>query len=170
VRRPLVLTGGPAVGKTTCGRALAEERPRAAYIDVDDVRQLIVAGAEAPWVGPEGRDQLALGARNASALAMNFLRAEFEVTIADMLSPTTSRIYREALPGCLVVHLRISLEDARRRAATRTVYLSNDEFEALHHADQDDPPEAEVVLQVEGMSLEEQLDALRAIWARGSAR
>jgi shikimate kinase len=41
--RPLILTGAPAVGKTTCGRALAVERDRAAYIDVDDIRQLIVA-------------------------------------------------------------------------------------------------------------------------------
>ncbi|MGH2533707.1 MAG: hypothetical protein ACRDJW_15555 [Thermomicrobiales bacterium] len=32
--RPLILTGGPAVGKTTCGRALTVERDRAAYIDV----------------------------------------------------------------------------------------------------------------------------------------
>jgi shikimate kinase len=37
--RPLILTGGPAVGKTTCGRALAVERDRAAYIDVDDIRE-----------------------------------------------------------------------------------------------------------------------------------
>ena len=41
--RPLILTSGPAVGKTICGRALALERDRAAYIDVDDMRQLIVA-------------------------------------------------------------------------------------------------------------------------------
>jgi len=37
----LILTGGPAVGKTTCELALAVER--AAYIDVDDIRLLIVA-------------------------------------------------------------------------------------------------------------------------------
>ncbi len=41
--RPLILTGGPAGGKTTRGRARAVERDRAAYIDVDDMRQLIVA-------------------------------------------------------------------------------------------------------------------------------
>lgn len=43
--RPRVLNRGPAVGKSTCGRALtlAVERDRAAYIDVDDMRQLIVA-------------------------------------------------------------------------------------------------------------------------------
>jgi gluconate kinase len=164
VRRPLVLTGGPAVGKSTCGRMLAQERPRAAYIDVDDVRQLIVSGAEAPWAGPGGRSQHALGARNASALALNFLAAEFDVTIADVLSPATSQIYRESLPGCLIVHLQISLAGARLRAATRPVYLTTDEFEALHRADAESPPEAEVVLPVDGMNLEEQLGALRAIW------
>ena len=41
--RPLILTGGPAVGKTTRGRALAVERDRAASIDVDDIRPLILA-------------------------------------------------------------------------------------------------------------------------------
>jgi predicted ATPase len=41
--RPLILTGGPAVGKTTCRRALAVERDRAAYVDVEDARRLIVA-------------------------------------------------------------------------------------------------------------------------------
>ena len=39
--RPPILTGGPAVGKTTRGRALAVERDRAASIDGDDRRQPI---------------------------------------------------------------------------------------------------------------------------------
>lgn len=164
MRRPLVLTGGPAVGKTTCGRALAGERPRAAFVDVDDVRQLVVSGAAAPWAGVEGRDQHGLGVRNASALASNFLRAGFDVVIADVLSPETARIYREALPGCLVVHLQISLAGAQRRAATRTVYLTTDEFEALHRADAESPPESDVVLPVDGLTVEEQLSALRALW------
>ena len=41
--RSLILTGGTAVGKTTCGSALAVGRDRAAYFDVDDIQQLIVA-------------------------------------------------------------------------------------------------------------------------------
>lgn len=164
MRRPLVLTGGPAVGKTTCGRALAGERPRAAYIDVDDVRQLVVSGGASPWAGVEGRDQHVLGVRNATALASNFLHGGFDVVIADVLSPTTARIYREALPGCLVVHLQISLAGASRRAATRPVYLTADEFDALHRADAECPPESDVVLQVDGMTVEDQLTALRAVW------
>lgn len=164
MRRPLVLTGGPAVGKTTCGRALAGERPRGAYIDVDDVRQLVVSGAAAPWDGSEGRDQQGLGVRNASALATNFLQAGFDVVIADVLNPETARIFREALPGCLVGHLQISLAGASQRGATRAVYLTADEFEALHRTDVECPPESDVVLQVDGLTVEHQLSALRAVW------
>jgi hypothetical protein len=42
-RLPAVADGDHAVGKTTCGRALTVERDRAAYLDVDDIRQLVVA-------------------------------------------------------------------------------------------------------------------------------
>ncbi|MEH0845970.1 hypothetical protein V6U81_26685 [Micromonospora sp. CPCC 205711] len=41
----LVLTGGPAVDKSTTGRLLARRCARAALIDVDDIRQLVVARA-----------------------------------------------------------------------------------------------------------------------------
>lgn len=168
MRRPLILTGGPAVGKTTCGRALAEEMTRAAYIDVDDIAQLVVAGAEAPWRGEEGLAQHVLAASNASALARNFGAAGFAVTVADLLNPTTTRTYRDALPACLIVHLRISLESARQRAATRRVYLTDDEFDLLHHRDRSDPPAADVVLHVDGMTVEEQMDHLRRIWGENS--
>lgn len=170
VRRPLLLTGGPAVGKTTCGRALAKDVARGAYIDVDDVRQLVVAGAEPLWAGPEGQAQHMLGASNASALAANFLAAAFDVTIADVLTPATARIYRDLLPGCLIVHLRISLAGARRRAATRTVHLTDAEFEMLHRNDVADPPEADVVFHVEGMSVDEQVDQLRRLWDKSSEK
>jgi dephospho-CoA kinase len=45
----LALTGPPAVGKTTAGRPLAASRRQGAYVDVDDIRQLVVAGHAAPW-------------------------------------------------------------------------------------------------------------------------
>jgi shikimate kinase len=58
---PLVLTGGPAVGKSTTGRLLARRFTRAAFIDVDDIRQLVIAGSAAPWEGAEGLAQQELG-------------------------------------------------------------------------------------------------------------
>lgn len=67
--RVLVLTGGPAAGKSTTALALATTTPRTAFIDVDDVRQLVKNGGAAPWDGEEGASQQLLGVRNATWLA-----------------------------------------------------------------------------------------------------
>ncbi len=57
MRPILVLTGGPAVGKSTTASLVARQCARAAVIDVDDVRQFVVSGAAAPWDGAEGLAQ-----------------------------------------------------------------------------------------------------------------
>lgn len=163
VRRPLVLTGGPAVGKTTTGRSLAEARPRAAFVDVDDLRQLVVAGHEA-W-GVPGAAQRALGAANACALARRFTGAGFDVAVADVVTPATAEVYRRELPGCLLVHLTVTPAEARRRAATRPVWLTDEEFDDLHRADAADPPAADHLLDVTGWSPAEQRAAVDALWA-----
>lgn len=162
--RPLVLSGGPAVGKSTCGRRLAEEHIRGAFIDADDIRQLVVAGDATLWSGAEGREQHVLAARNVASLARNFVAAGFAVTIADVVTAEALAAYRAGLPGCLVVHLAVPLEEARARAATRTVYLTDDEFDLLHDL-VSSPPEVDVVLDVTGFTIEEQTDAIRAAWA-----
>ncbi|SDR91817.1 hypothetical protein SAMN04488543_0746 [Friedmanniella luteola] len=162
--RPLVLTGGPAVGKSTCARLLAEALPRAAVVDADDVRQLVVAGAAAPWQGHEGQVQHALGAQNAAGLARGLHGAGFAVVVADVVTPATAAVYRVGLPGCLLVHLRISQAGARRRAATRTVHLTDAEFVLLHDWQAADPPRADVVLDVDGLSLAEQVAEVRRLW------
>lgn len=110
--RPLLLSGGPAVGKTTCGRRLAEERSRAAYVDSDDIRQLVVAGAATLWSGPDGQKQHVLAAHNIAAIASNLSSAGYDVTIAEILTPDTLAVYRDKLPGCFSVHLSITLEEA----------------------------------------------------------
>ena len=61
--RPLLLTGPPAAGKSTTARVLADSLPVAAMIDVDDIRQLVVAGHAAPWDGEAGLLQQRLGSR-----------------------------------------------------------------------------------------------------------
>lgn len=165
--RPLVLTGAPAVGKSTSGRRLAEERSRAAFIDVDDVRQLVVAGAETLWGGPDGSGQFALAARNASAMARNFGAAGFEVVVADFVTPDSLAVYRDDLPDCFVVHLGASLAEARRRAATRTVYLTDGEFELLHRMVAV-PPSVDLVLEVDGLTEDGQLSRLRSEWRSAS--
>jgi adenylylsulfate kinase-like enzyme len=163
--RPLILTGGPAVGKTTCARALAARRDRGAFIDADDVRQLVVAGDATLWSGDEGRAQHLLAARNVSALARNLVDASFDVTIADVVTDETLTRYRTELPDCLVVHLAITLDAARERARTRPVYITDEEFDLLHRMTAV-PPAADLVLDVTGMSVDEQITRLAREWER----
>jgi len=163
MRRPLVLSGGPAVGKTTTARHLAEALPRAAFIDVDDLRQLVVAGHEA-W-GVEGDAQRALGAVNACALARRFTAAGFDVAIADVVTPATAQVYRQQLSGCLLVHLTVTPAEAHRRAATRQVWLTEEEFDHLHRVDTENPPPADHHLDVTTYIPAEQQAVAEALWA-----
>jgi predicted kinase len=161
---PLVLTGGPAVGKSVTARALAEGRPRCAFIDVDDVRQLVVSGAAAPWEGKEGREQQRLGVKNACTLARNFLAMGIEVVVADVLTPETCDLYRRELPGCLVVHMTVGLPEAMRRAASRKVWLTDDEFLMLHEADAANPPHADHRIQVDTLDVQSQTENVARLW------
>jgi predicted kinase len=163
--RPFILSGGPAVGKSTCGRRLSRRRERGAFIDVDDIRQLVVSGERTLWSGAEGERQLLLAARNTSALGRNLVAAGFDVVAADFVTPDSLRVYREQLPDCFVVHLAISRDGALRRAATRPVHLTDDEFDLLHRLIET-PPQADVVLDVEGFTVDEQAQAISELWMR----
>ena len=116
---PILLTGGPAVGKTATARSLAETTRRTAFLDVDDIRQLVENGAAAPWEGAEGLAQRLLGVQNTAALTANFTAVGFNVTLTDVVNPTTLLEYRRLIPDVLVVRLRVSLEEAWRRARSR---------------------------------------------------
>lgn len=161
--RPLILTGGPAVGKTTCGRLLASELPRAAFIDADDIRQLVVAGAATLWSGADGTAQLLLAARNVAALCRNFREDGFEVVVADVVTDEALATYRRELPDAFVVHLNLDLDEAKARAATRQTYLTDEEFVLLHTM-MADPPDVDLVLVVRSMNVAEQVRRIRDAW------
>jgi predicted kinase len=135
--RALLLTGPPAVGKSTIGRLLAATLRYAAFIDVEDVRHLIVGGHAAPWAGLQGARQQRLGIVNACMLARNLIADGAEVVLADVLTNATAALYRELLSDVLIVELAVDLQEAVRRAEQRREYLTAKEFYALHdqHAD-----------------------------------
>ena len=164
--RPLLLTGGPAVGKSVTARSLAESTARCAYIDADDVRQLVKNGSAAPWEGGAGRAQHVLGARNVAALAANFTAAGFHVTMSDVIDTGLLRLYRQKIPGLMVIRLSISFAMAQARAQTRQVHLTDQEFETLHRQ-QLAPLEPDGDIDVTLLALDEQIEVLRAIWLRG---
>jgi predicted kinase len=164
MRPVLVLTGGPAVGKSTTAVALARERARAAVVEVDDIRQLVLTGGAAPWDGSEGRAQQRLGALNACALATNFSNNGFDVVVTDVLTPETALLYRQAAPSCTIVRLYVDRAEAHRRARTRRFYLSDAEFEDLHRQDESDPPAADHHVDVTALTPDAKLGAVRALW------
>jgi len=130
--RPLLLTGPPAVGKSTVGRLMAERLRSGAFIDVDNVRHMVVAGHAAPWDADEGTRQQRLGVINACSLARNFVAEAIEVVIADVLTNATARLYRELLPDVLIVKREVDFPVAQQRAEQRPIYLTADEFRELH--------------------------------------
>ena len=94
---PLLLTGGPAAGKSATSRRLVESLRRAAVIDVDDIRHLVVAGHAAPWEGTEGQRQQRIGVENACDLARRFLHEGVDVVLCDVISHETAALYRDLL-------------------------------------------------------------------------
>lgn len=89
-----------------------------------------------------------------------------EVVVADVLTPETCGLYRRELPGCLIVHMTVDFPEALRRAASRKVWLTDDEFRMLHEADAANPPAADHRLQVDGLDLQSQIEKVESRWAR----
>lgn len=85
--------------------------------------------------------------------------------IADVLTPATAAAYRTELPGCQLVRLAVDLGEAQRRAGTRKVWLTPEEFAALHRADTADPPPVDVTLEVTRLPLPDQQRAVQELWA-----
>jgi predicted kinase len=162
--RPLLITGPPAAGKSATARALAGLLPLAAVIDVDDLRQLVVAGHAAPWDGESGLVQQRLGVENACDLARRFHGENIEVVIADVVTLETAALYRERLPAVMIVHLRISVAEARRRATQRPVHLTDEEFELLHAQQPVDARLYDHVIEVDRLDLAAQVGEVRRVW------
>jgi predicted kinase len=163
MRPPLLLTGGPAAGKSATSRRLVESLRRAAVIDVDDIRRLVVAGHAAPWEGTEGQRQQRIGVENACDLARRFLHEGVDVVLCDVISHETAALYRDLLAGVLIVQLRLPLAEARRRASLRPLHLTKDEFDALHGLQTYDMA-VDATLEVGLMSLDEQSEAVAHLW------
>lgn len=166
----LLLTGPPAVGKTTCARRLAARRQRCAVVDVDDVRLMVVGGHAAPWDGREGAAQHRLGAENACRLATSFVAYGLDVVLVDVVTPAVWPIYAERLPGAVVVHLRIDEPEARRRFDSRQRYLTDRQFTDLWRQDGQTRLPGAHDLVVDDLSLEDQVAAIEAIWAMSAVR
>jgi chloramphenicol 3-O-phosphotransferase len=135
----LILFGGPAgAGKSTLARAWCATRPRAAHVELDGVRHLIVAGRADPQrPGPLQGEQYALSVRACCALARVFLDDGYDVAADVVLEPVAfERYWRPQLGGMdwrLVVILP-SLEEVLRRSQARAKRVLEAHSRAQHAA------------------------------------
>lgn len=133
-----LISGIPGAGKTSVSRSLAEKLPRAAHIETDRVREMVVSGYLAPGEEPvaDSDAQLELGAYNAALLADSFMAAGFTPLIDDVVLRLQLTRYREVLsrwPIRLVVlapTVEVAMERDRQRiekhVAARFAYLDDE--------------------------------------------
>ena len=135
----LVLFGGPAgAGKSTLARAWCATRARAVHVELDAVRDLIVAGRADPQAAGDLQSaQYALSVRACCALARSFADGGYDVAVDDVLEPTAvERHWRPALTGAdwrLVIVLP-TLDEVLARAHARTKRVREEHSRAQHAA------------------------------------
>lgn len=135
----VVLFGGPAgAGKSTLANAWCATRERAAHIQLDRVREMIVAGLANPQQpGSLQSEQYELSVSTSCALARSFVEAGYDVAVDDVLPPPAfETIWRPKLQG-LDWRLAIvvpSLDETLRRALARTKRVDEAIIRRQHEA------------------------------------
>jgi predicted kinase len=120
----VVLFGGPAgAGKSTLARAWCSTRTRAAHVELDEIRSLIVTGLADPQVAGELQsEQYEVAVAAACGLARSFVGAGYDVAVDDVLEPEPfARLWRAHLDELdwRVVIVLPSLEETLARSSGR---------------------------------------------------
>jgi predicted kinase len=162
----LVLIGGPAgAGKSTLATAWCATRQRAVHIELDDVRNLIVAGLADPQTG-DGQavaEQYDLSVRASCRLAGLFLDAGYDVAIDDVLWPDAfERVWHPAIDGrgYSIVVVLPDLQTTLARSRTREKRV-NEDLTHQQHAACSVWPES-LRLDTTGLDAEESLNLARS--------
>ena len=135
----LVLFGGPAGGgKSTLAEAWCAARERAVHLQLDQVRDLIVAGRADPRrPGSLQSEQYELSVAACCALARVFVEAGYDVAVDDVLPPPAfDAHWRPALERMdpRVVIVIPSLDETLRRAGTREKRVPEEIIRRQHEA------------------------------------
>lgn len=127
--RLIVLTGISAAGKTTVGRLLAESFERGAFVEGDQVREMVRSGRVdmTPDLDPDAMAQLHLRYRQSAALADSFVAAGFTAVVEDVIIGAELRDVFLAAVRSPLVHLVVLAPEtgvvgARETARDKTAY------------------------------------------------
>ncbi len=134
-----LVLGGPAVGKSTTSRLLADAFPRSIHVPVDDIRHMVRGGLALPalpWTDEISR-QVTLGREAALAVAEHYASQGFAVVMDDFWDPHHAAEYRDVVrrPGVHGVLLHAPREVALQRNRVRSPGPEGDYIEgAIAHA------------------------------------
>ncbi len=111
-----VITGPAAAGKSTIAGLLCTRLGRAAHIEVDLLRDMVISGYASPIPGASdpiaSSEQMRLAAGNAAGLARNFSLAGFETVIDDVIeTPDALDELLQGLSGVAPVYFITLLPD-----------------------------------------------------------
>ena len=120
-----LITGAPAVGKTTTGRALASRFAKSLHIPVDDVRRMVVSGVRHPGSAWDAGliEQLSAARESVSVMAMRYQPVGFTVVIDDFYDPHSKMAEYDALLAHSQTH-RILLYPHKAAALERNLKRS----------------------------------------------
>lgn len=155
-----MLFGGPAgAGKSRLAAAWCATRRRAAHVQLDRVRDLIVAGrADPQQPGTLQSEQYELSVRACCALARSFASEGYDVAVDDVLPlPAFERLWRPALDGTdwRAVIVVPSLEETLRRAEAREKRVAEEIIRSQHSASLEWPERARI--DTTGLDVEKSL-------------
>ncbi len=133
----VALFGGPAgAGKSTLARAWCAMRERAAHMELDEIRHLIVSGLGDPQKPDDlQEEQYRLSVAATCALARTFVDGGYDVAVDDVLEPRDfAQYWQPRLDGLawkLVVVLP-SLDETLSRSAQREKGVREEHTRAQH--------------------------------------
>ena len=164
----LVLSGGPAgAGKSTLARAWCATRERAVHVELDAVRELIVAGRADPQRPTALQGEQYVHSVDATcALARSFLGAGYDVAVDDALEPAPFEAYwrpRIADLDWRIVVVLPSLAETLARSAGRAKRVLEVHSRAQHAASAHWP--ARYRVDTTGLTVEESLPRALAVVA-----
>jgi predicted kinase len=125
-----LLSGAPAVGKSTTGDALAAEFPKSIHIRVDDLRDMVVSGLRHPGIWDAAlSEQLALARESAVSMARIYRERGYAVVIDDFYDPHSNLAEYADLMTEAATH-RVLLYPSEQAAQQRNLKRAGSEQES----------------------------------------